>query len=49
MRATVQKKSSFQLLKEAIKQDGILSLWQGLVPALILVINPIIQCTKLLT
>ncbi|KAJ1941664.1 hypothetical protein EC988_006700 [Linderina pennispora] len=30
---------------EIIREDGVLSLWQGIIPALILVINPIIQYT----
>ncbi|KAJ2487122.1 hypothetical protein EV174_000734 [Coemansia sp. RSA 2320] len=37
--------STVQAFAEIIKEDGILSLWQGLIPALILVINPIIQYT----
>ncbi|PVU88018.1 hypothetical protein BB559_005774 [Furculomyces boomerangus] len=38
-------KSTFQELKEIIKTDGLASLWQGIAPALILVINPVIQYT----
>ncbi|KAI7833674.1 mitochondrial carrier domain-containing protein [Kickxella alabastrina] len=37
--------STLQAFAEIIKEDGFLSLWQGLIPALILVINPIIQYT----
>ncbi|PIA15233.1 mitochondrial carrier [Coemansia reversa NRRL 1564] len=37
--------STLQAFTEIIKEDGVLSLWQGLIPALILVINPIIQYT----
>ncbi|KAJ2537443.1 hypothetical protein EV175_006724, partial [Coemansia sp. RSA 1933] len=37
--------STIQAFTEIIKEDGVLSLWQGLIPALILVINPIIQYT----
>ncbi|KAJ2393474.1 hypothetical protein GGI23_005034 [Coemansia sp. RSA 2559] len=37
--------STIQAFGEIIREDGVLSLWQGLIPALILVINPIIQYT----
>ncbi|KAI9472759.1 hypothetical protein LPJ78_001456 [Coemansia sp. RSA 989] len=37
--------STINAFMEIIKEDGVLSLWQGLIPALILVINPIIQYT----
>ncbi|KAJ2451823.1 hypothetical protein EV183_003351 [Coemansia sp. RSA 2336] len=37
--------STISAFMEIIKEDGVLSLWQGLIPALILVINPIIQYT----
>ncbi|KAJ2700970.1 hypothetical protein FB645_004821 [Coemansia sp. IMI 203386] len=37
--------STLKAFAEIIKEDGFLSLWQGLIPALILVINPIIQYT----
>ncbi|KAJ1826587.1 hypothetical protein LPJ56_002102 [Coemansia sp. RSA 2599] len=37
--------STLKAFAEIIKEDGVLSLWQGLIPALILVINPIIQYT----
>lgn len=40
-----QAPSTLQAFTEIIKEDGVLSLWQGLIPALILVINPIIQYT----
>ncbi|KAJ2366957.1 hypothetical protein H4S01_002418 [Coemansia sp. RSA 2610] len=39
------KPSTLQAFAEIIREDGVLSLWQGLIPALILVINPIIQYT----
>jgi len=35
--------NSFQALMDILKEDGPLALWQGVVPALFLVINPIIQ------
>ncbi|KAJ2845326.1 hypothetical protein J3B02_004712 [Coemansia erecta] len=37
--------STLKAFAEIIREDGVLSLWQGLIPALILVINPIIQYT----
>lgn len=37
--------NSIQALNNILKEDGLLSLWQGVVPALILVINPVIQYT----
>lgn len=37
--------NSIQALNNILKEDGILALWQGVVPALILVINPVIQYT----
>ncbi|KAJ1726770.1 hypothetical protein LPJ61_004973 [Coemansia biformis] len=37
--------TTLQAFAEIIREDGVLSLWQGLIPALILVINPIIQYT----
>ncbi|RKP40300.1 mitochondrial carrier domain-containing protein [Dimargaris cristalligena] len=37
--------SFIQMLTQIVKQDGIGALWQGTLPALILVINPIIQYT----
>ncbi|KAJ2156463.1 hypothetical protein GGF46_005166 [Coemansia sp. RSA 552] len=40
-----QSPSTWRAFAEIIKEDGVLSLWQGLIPALILVINPIIQYT----
>ncbi|KAI9503788.1 hypothetical protein GGI25_003829 [Coemansia spiralis] len=42
---TEESPSTLAAFAEIIKEDGILSLWQGLIPALILVINPIIQYT----
>ncbi|KAJ2687152.1 hypothetical protein IWW39_003132 [Coemansia spiralis] len=52
-RLTVKQKSTaegespttVQAFAEVIKEDGVLALWQGIIPALILVINPIIQYT----
>jgi len=35
--------SAIQAVKEIVKQDGVRGLWRGLGPALILVINPVIQ------
>ncbi|KAJ2514137.1 hypothetical protein GGI11_004184 [Coemansia sp. RSA 2049] len=43
--ADAESPSTIQAFAEIIKEDGVLSLWQGLIPALILVINPIIQYT----
>ncbi|KAI9292401.1 mitochondrial carrier [Neoconidiobolus thromboides FSU 785] len=37
--------SSYQAFKNIIEEDGVLALWQGVTPALILVSNPIIQYT----
>ncbi|KAJ2746007.1 hypothetical protein GGI20_001709 [Coemansia sp. BCRC 34301] len=37
--------TTVQAFAEIIKDDGVLALWQGIIPALILVINPIIQYT----
>ncbi|KAJ2784075.1 hypothetical protein GGI15_002366 [Coemansia interrupta] len=42
---TDETPSTLKAFAEIIKEDGVLSLWQGLIPALILVINPIIQYT----
>jgi hypothetical protein len=36
-----------QAVKEIVKQDGVKGLWRGLGPALILVINPVIQVSWL--
>ncbi len=41
----VKKMSFVQTLKHVVKSDGILSLWRGIGPALVLVINPILQYT----
>jgi hypothetical protein len=38
--------SAAQAVKEILKADGIKGLWRGLGPALILVINPVIQYTS---
>lgn len=38
-------RSAWAVFLKTVKEDGVASLWQGLVPALILVINPIIQYT----
>ncbi|KAJ2800270.1 hypothetical protein H4R21_003244, partial [Coemansia helicoidea] len=43
--APAKEQTTLQAFAEIIREDGVLSLWQGLVPALILVINPIIQYT----
>lgn len=40
-----QKATAVSTFLSIIKEDGPASLWQGLIPALILVINPIIQYT----
>ncbi|KAJ2147585.1 hypothetical protein IW136_000056 [Coemansia sp. RSA 678] len=40
-----KSQTTMQAFAEIINEDGVLSLWQGLIPALILVINPIIQYT----
>ncbi|KAJ2785686.1 hypothetical protein H4R18_000377 [Coemansia javaensis] len=37
--------STLQAFADIVREEGVLSLWQGIVPALILVINPIIQYT----
>lgn len=37
------KPTAIQSAKAIIKQDGVKGLWRGLGPALILVINPVIQ------
>ncbi|KAG4094228.1 peroxisomal membrane protein [Neocallimastix lanati (nom. inval.)] len=42
---TVKSISAVEMLKRIIKEEGVLSLWNGIVPALILVINPVIQYT----
>ncbi|KAJ1673475.1 hypothetical protein EV182_005155, partial [Spiromyces aspiralis] len=42
---TAKSISTWQAFAKIIREDGVLSLWQGVVPALILVINPIIQYT----
>ncbi|KAJ1496925.1 hypothetical protein HMI56_005912, partial [Coelomomyces lativittatus] len=41
--STKPSNSTWAVLMKMIQEDGVASLWQGLVPALILVINPIIQ------
>ncbi|CAB5166338.1 mitochondrial carrier [Rhizophagus irregularis] len=40
-----KKLGTIKTISKIINEDGIKSLWQGVVPALILVINPIIQYT----
>jgi len=42
---TVKSVGAIEMLKNIIKEEGFLSLWNGIVPALILVINPVIQYT----
>ncbi|KAJ3121998.1 hypothetical protein HK098_003183 [Nowakowskiella sp. JEL0407] len=44
-RQTVSSESFFKTLLDLLKKEGVTSLYKGLVPALILVINPIIQFT----
>ncbi|KAI8321571.1 mitochondrial carrier [Martensiomyces pterosporus] len=41
----VEEPTTLGTFAEIIREDGVLSLWQGIIPALILVINPIIQYT----
>jgi adenine nucleotide transporter 17 len=40
-----EKLSAFGTLSKIISEDGVYALWQGIIPALVLVINPIIQYT----
>ncbi|KAK0552685.1 hypothetical protein OC846_001823 [Tilletia horrida] len=45
-KAVAQKKLGFfQTLDQIVKKDGVLALWRGLGPALVLVLNPILQYT----
>lgn len=45
-RAVVLRKIGFiATLKQIVKNDGVLALWKGIGPALVLVINPILQYT----
>jgi solute carrier family 25 (peroxisomal adenine nucleotide transporter), member 17 len=39
--------STVSVLLKTVHEEGLLSLWQGILPALILVANPIIQCCVL--
>jgi adenine nucleotide transporter 17 len=41
--ATAKKLSFFETASKIINKDGVGALWSGIGPALILVINPIIQ------
>lgn len=43
----VEKPSMVRATKDIIKQSGVKGLWRGLGPALILVINPVIQVSFL--
>ncbi|KNE57974.1 hypothetical protein AMAG_04805 [Allomyces macrogynus ATCC 38327] len=43
--APVKKLGAWEMFLKVIREEGPASLWQGLIPALILVINPIIQYT----
>lgn len=38
-----EKPTAMSALKDILKQDGVKGLWRGIGPALILVINPVIQ------
>ncbi|KAJ1977400.1 hypothetical protein H4R34_003594 [Dimargaris verticillata] len=42
---TPAKQSFWKMLFDIVQEDGVQALWQGTLPALILVINPIIQYT----
>lgn len=44
-RKAKKKLGTIETILKIINEDGIKSFWQGVVPALILVINPIIQYT----
>ncbi|PWN48315.1 mitochondrial carrier [Violaceomyces palustris] len=44
-RNQVKKLSFYQTMSQIIRNDGVLALWRGLGPALVLVINPILQYT----
>ena len=39
------KLSTIQTVKKILKEEGPLGFWKGVIPALILVVNPIIQYT----
>lgn len=43
--STVKSVGAIETFKKIVKEEGFLSLWNGIVPALILVINPVIQYT----
>jgi len=43
--STIKSIGPIETLKKLIKEEGFFSLWNGIVPALILVINPVIQYT----
>lgn len=40
------KPSGIEAAREIIRKDGVKGLWRGIGPALILVINPVIQASK---
>ena len=42
----VKKMSFIQTLQHVVKTDGITALWKGIGPALVLVINPILQVSR---
>lgn len=44
-KATIMRLSFFETLKNLLAKEGLSALWRGIGPALILVINPIIQYT----
>jgi len=43
--STLKSIGAIEMFKRIVKEEGFLSLWNGIVPALILVINPVIQYT----
>ncbi|KAJ1653907.1 hypothetical protein IWQ61_006064 [Dispira simplex] len=45
VKAKTASEGFWSMLFRIVKEDGVLALWQGTLPALILVINPIIQYT----
>lgn len=45
-KVTKIKPSALEAANDIIKKDGIKGLWRGIGPALILVINPVIQVSR---